>query len=327
MLESLTDRHMEVALSPRIKPETEPVVATRRGLLRLRPRVWIGLLLVLTLGICTHFLWKGIASTVARQPRYLISTENIHITPPPPWIRSDIKAEVIRDGGLVGTMSLLDPWETLSRRVREAFQFHPWVHSVERITKRPPLELEIELRYRRPIAAVESTDSDGIAFLPIDVHAVRLPEGDLSDAERRHLPRISGIAGRPLVGDKWQDMRVVGAAQLAASLADIWRQLHLVEILPSADPSSNEERLIYYFELVTTGGTRIVWGSAPGQDLPAGESPLAQKRQRLLEYGTQHGQLESIDGPARLDVRSELVVTPRTARGKAIQPSDATQKK
>src|SRR3712207_7788009 len=50
--------------------------------------------------------------------------------------RSDIKAEVIRDGGLAGTISVLDPWETLSRRIREGFEFHPWIQSVERITKR-----------------------------------------------------------------------------------------------------------------------------------------------------------------------------------------------
>ena len=68
-------------------------------------------------------------------------------------------------------------------------------------------------------------------FLPIDEHAVRLPEGDLSEAERRYLPRISGITGRPLVGDRWDDPRVVGGAKLAAQLADVWQKLRLVEII------------------------------------------------------------------------------------------------
>ena len=55
-------------------------------------------------------------------PQYQLTADNIHITPPPPWIRSDIKAEVLRDAGLVGTLSVLDDWATLltsrQRRVR-----------------------------------------------------------------------------------------------------------------------------------------------------------------------------------------------------------------
>jgi hypothetical protein len=45
-----------------------------------------------------------------------------------------------------------------------------------------------------------------------------------------------------------------------------------------------------------------------------GESPFDQKRKRLIDYANKQGKLESIDGPAVLDVRSQLVITPRTAR-------------
>jgi hypothetical protein len=79
---------------------------------------------------------------------------------------------------------------------------------------------------------------------------------------------------------------------------------------PQGDPPA------YTFEIITTGGTRIVWGAAPGEEASAGESPFDKKRRRLLDYAAQHGKLESIDGPASIDVRSELVVTPRTARRK-----------
>ena len=74
---------------------------------------------------------------------------------------------------------------------------------------------------------------------------------------------------------------------------------------------------MYTFEIITSGGTRIVWGAAPGQEASAGESAFDQKRKRLLDYAAQHGQLESIDGPAAIDVRSDLVVTPRTAQHEA----------
>jgi hypothetical protein len=117
----------------------------------------------------------------------------------------------------------------------------------------------------------------------------------------------------------------VGGAKLAAALANDWERLRLVEILCAANPSSDERERVYTFEMVTSGGTRIVWGVAPGQETSAGESPLDQKRKRLLEYAAQHGRLESIEGPAKLDVRSELVVTPRTARAKPAADAAITK--
>lgn len=287
------------------------------GWFKLRPRVWMLLLLLIALGVAAHFAWRHSAPVIARHPQYLLTAEGIHITPPPPWIRSDIKMRVLRDAGLIGTVSLLDDWDSLARRVKNAFEFHPWVASVERITKRPPTSLEIELKYRRPLAAVESGDANGVTFLPIDEQGVRLPEADLTDAERRYLPRISGVTGRPLVGDVWPDQRVIGGAKLVEALADTWRQLKLVEIIAAQRPPLNEAEPVYTFEMVTTGGTRIVWGAAPGQERSAGELSCDEKRKRLLDYSNQHGHLDSIDGPASIDVRSDLLVTPRTARRKA----------
>jgi hypothetical protein len=206
--------------------------------------------------------------------------------------------------------------------MKDAFELHPWVAAVERITRRLPSSLVVELKYRRPIAAVESSDPSGVMFLPIDDHAVRLPEGDLTETERRYLPRVSGITGRPRIGDVWDDPRVIGAARLAAQLADVWQQLRLVEIFADAANSTHDDKPLYTFEIVTTGNTRIIWGATPGQESSAGESPFNQKRQRLLDYAAQHGKLESIDGPAVLDIRSDVVVTPRTARKNA---ADAKQ--
>jgi hypothetical protein len=277
------------------------------------------------LGYGAHSLWQRAAPSIARQPQYLLNAEAIRITPPPPWIRADIRTEALGDAGLAGSISILDDWDTLSRRIKDAFEFHPWIESVERITKRLPNSLEVELKYRRPIAAVESSDAQGVNYLPIDEHAIRLPEADLSDAERRYLPRISGITGRPLVGDRWNDPRVVGGAKLAAALGDIWEQLRLVEILCPASPPPDKQGALYTFEIVTSGGTRIIWGVAPGQETLAREAPADQKRKRLLEYASQHGRLESIEGPEKLDVRAELIVTPRTARNQLVEEPAETK--
>jgi hypothetical protein len=297
----------------RTDPSQETAQPARSWRVLMRPRVWASLLGLLGLGFVAHAVWQSVGPHVTRHPQYRLTADTIHITPPPPWIRSDIKGEVLRDAGLEGTLSVLDEWPTFSRRIQEAFEFHPWVASVVRINRRLPSALEVELTYREPIAAVESSDGGSVALLPIDAAAIRLPEGDLSEIDRRYLPRISGISGRPLVGDAWSDPRVVGGAKIAAGLADVWQQLRLVDINANAQSPANGATMDYTFEIVTSGGTRILWGAPPGAEASAGESPFDVKRARLLEYATEHGHLETIDGPATLDVRNELVATPRTA--------------
>src|SRR3954447_86951 len=317
-----------VQMSPRIKPEPSATPLSRERLFRLRPRVWACLVILAGLGFGAHLLWRSTAPIVSRGPEYALTAEDIHITAPPAWIRSDIKSQALRDSGLTGTISLLDNWDILSHRVKEAFSLHPWVASVNRVARQLPASLDVDLTYRRPIAAVESSDPTGVMFLPIDENAVRLPEADLTEVERRYLPRISGITGRPQVGDGWNDPRVLGGARLAAQLFDVWQKLRLVEILANMPTTPRDEKLPCTFEIVTIGGTHIIWGTMPGQEPPGAESSFNEKRQRLLDYASQHGKLESIDGPAVLDVRSNLVITPRTAKNvPAASEADAIQTK
>jgi hypothetical protein len=314
---------------PRVAPEAPAKPAAPQGRrFRIRPRVWACLAILVGLGFAANLLWKQTGPAIARDPQYVLSADRIQISTPPPWIRSDVRSQLLRDSGIAGNVSVLEDWDTLVKRIKDAFELHPWVASVERITRKLPSSLVIEIKYRRPVAAVESSDAAGIMFLPVDDHAVRLPEGDLTETERRYLPRISGITGRPRIGDVWDDPRVVGGARLAAQLADVWQKLRLVEILASAQSAARENGQLYTFEIVTAGGTRIIWGATPGQESSAGDSPFDEKRQRLLDYAAQHGKLESIDGPAVLDVRSEIVVTPRTARkSKAAANKDETKTK
>jgi hypothetical protein len=304
-------------MSSKKKPPKPVASAGPRRFIRLRLRVWGCLAALAVCGVVGHFVWRHYAPVVARHPQYQLTADNVQISRPPAWIRCDVKAEILRDAGVTGTFSLLEDWDALCRRLTDASRFHPWVASVGPIHRRLPSTLEIELEYRQPVAAVESTDSSGVAFLPIDIQAVRLPEADIGEIDLRYLPRITGIAGRPLLGDTWRDERVTGGAKLAAALTDVWQQLRLVGIVPSSGLESHGGEKFYTFEIITSGGTRIVWGAAPGQEALAGESTGDVKRQRLLDFAAQNGRLDSIDGPALVDVRSELIVTPRTARRKS----------
>lgn len=307
------------------KPSKSASAAASQPIARIlwRPKLWGALALVASVGAAGNLAWKHYLPAIARHPQYQITAERIRITPPPPWIRADIKAEVLRDAGLAGKLSVIDGREQLQQRVRDAFAFHPWVAAVGAIKIDLPASLDIELEYRRPVAAVEAVDQATVSYLPVDAHGVRLPETDFSDYERRSLPRISGVTGVPSVGDRWADERVTNAADLAAKLADVWTQLRLVEIVPSLHAQVRGDASYFAFEIMTSGGTRIVWGAAPGREQDAAESPFEAKRKRLLEYAASHGQLDSIDGPASVDVRSDLVVLPRTAR----RPGNSDAKK
>src|SRR4051812_43537319 len=108
-------------MSPRIKPESSAIPLARERLFRFRPRVWACLAILIGLGFGAQLLWRSNAPSVVRAPEYALTPDRIHITPTPAWIHSDIKSQVLRDSGLIGTLSVLDDWDTLSRRIKEAF--------------------------------------------------------------------------------------------------------------------------------------------------------------------------------------------------------------
>src|SRR5262245_12157401 len=83
--------------------------------------------------------WQRWGRTVVTRPIYRLAAENIQITPAPNWIRSDIRAEVFCVGAL-NDLSVFDKDVTI--RVYQAFELHPWVAKVKRVSKRPPARLE-----------------------------------------------------------------------------------------------------------------------------------------------------------------------------------------
>ena len=315
---------------PRIKPESQPLPPPPQKRVSLSPAAWFGILVLVALGHRSPF--SVAPHRPANRPRSAVFA---HLPTAftsrrqPPWIRSDIKTQALATPDWSARFGARRLGYALARASKMRLSFIlGWPRS-SGSTRRLPSSLEVELEYRRPIAAVESSDRERRRYFCRSTSTpCGCPKATSREAERRYLPRISGVTGRPLVGDRWDDPRVVGGAKLAAQLADVWQKLRLVEIIATLQSSPHDEKPVYRYEIVTTGGTRIVWGMTPGEESSLGESPFVQKRQRLLDYAAQHGKLESIDGPAVLDVRSELVVTPRTARHKkAAQKDDATQTK
>jgi hypothetical protein len=255
-----------------------------------------------------YLAWTHVAPHLLAGSEFKLDPRQIDITPIPPWIHTDIRGEVVRDGSLDGQVSLLD--DQLAERIYKAFALHPWVAKVVRVTMGNPVK--VELVYRKPVCMVEVPGG----LYPIDDEAVLLPSRDFSPIEARKYPRLSGIqtVTEGPVGTRWQDVRVIGAAQLAAVLVEDWEMLGLHRIAPSVASSQLSAAGDVQFEIFSRKGSRVIWGVAPHVYHP-GEPTAAEKLARLKKYVADRGSLEGTKGPQDLDVRngSDIVATPRIA--------------
>jgi hypothetical protein len=257
-----------------------------------------------------YFLWEKFSGEVLSSQEYLVTPERVQISRPPAWIRSDIRAEVFRDASLDGPLSIMDP--DLAERIAGAFALHPWVARVVEVRKLAPARVEVDLIYRKPACMVLQAEGQ---LLPVDVEGVLLPADDFSPVEAVRYPRLEQIDSVPVgpPGTRWGDVGVTGGAQIAAAIGSAWHDLCLDRIVPSkvtgigyADGPT--------FELYTLGGSRYLWGRAPGTDVP-GEIPAAEKVARLINYKQEYGTLDGINGPQQLDIRSlrSMGTPPQTA--------------
>lgn len=240
---------------------------------------------------------------LSEQPEYQLSLDQIQVNVPPDWVPSTLTEEVLKGAPLPATVSVLDG--DLCRRIGTAFESHPWVAEVRSVQLTGEPAIRVVLEYRVPIAFVETPRG----FYPVDVHGVLLPPVDFSLNDTDRLPRIQGVNSVPsgIAGMVWQDVVVRSAARLAAILAPdqdmnrYWRRFGLRAIVaPPVDPATVSPRELT-FELVTDGGSRIIWGKPPGADDL--EPTAEQKIGRLEQYLSRFGDFDSPDGPYRIDIR------------------------
>jgi hypothetical protein len=248
-----------------------------------------------------------------------IGPEQVEITAQPPWIaQSDVRAEVFRNPTLDGPLSLPD--DDLAERISAAFLRHPWVAKVERVTKKFG-GVKVELVYRKPVCMVQVPGG----LQPVDAEGMLLPSVDFTSQEAARYPILLDVDRGPTVspGSRWGDTRVIGGAEIAAVLAEVWGPMRLRYIEPwaaypttalpagvdaMAAPTQLAGRAIEpFFTLVTHNKTRIAWGHAPSANA-LGEPPAADKVAWLKRYFATHD--DSLDGPEgkpqELDVRKAL---------------------
>ncbi|MCH7726142.1 MAG: hypothetical protein IH991_06645 [Planctomycetes bacterium] len=282
---------------PKIRRALSRMTSPFRG--RARHAVF-AVSLVAMVVIVADVLWQKFGTRILASSKYQISEATVVTTPPPSWIKSNVKAEVIRDGGLAD-LRIFD--KQVVTRVANAFTVHPWVEKVVRVRKQPE-KVVVELAYRQPVAFVEVTYGGSAGLVPVDPHGVLLPPSDFVTEDTQDYLRIAvvDLAMHGSLGTVWRDKRVAEAAQIASIWRSAWRKVDLYRVVcPQATKTTT-------YMLETRRGDRIIWGRPPGTEV-VGEATAARKIAQLVRYVQQDQAFQSASDPVQLDVRSGTVRT------------------
>ncbi|MEX0791609.1 MAG: hypothetical protein WD045_00630 [Pirellulaceae bacterium] len=261
-------------------------------------QLWLCVAVVAGFCIGSVALWNRHSERVADNDNFLLSAAEIRITQQPAWIHSDVRAESIAYGGLDEAIDIRD--RRLTERVATAFAAHPWIRQVHRVAKQYPAKVVVQVEYREPVAMVEVIYDGARSLQPVDAEGIVLPTEDFAASQVLKYPRVN--VGLQMTssdaGQKWGDARVTEAAEIASLLGAHWEELKLARIALS-DPSDSAEPA---FVLETIAGDRIIWGSAPGRELPQ-ETLAAQKVAVILDLATESAITQN-QPDSQLDLRT-----------------------
>ncbi len=281
-------------------PGTTTVSGRLRG---IRPsKIWWTTLLLALLFFGP--LLSSLVPDLSARDEYRITAEHIALTQGPAWIPEDLTRQVFESSGFIDDQLSLHE-STLSERIAAAFHTHPWVEKVISVRKSWPAHVQVTVLYRRPIALIRATDG----LYPVDRHGILLPASDFSREDLGKYPVIEGIDQAPVgrLGEAWGDPAVTEAARLAEVLMQKedegvwWERLRLQGIEIRSTESRKPDTM--QFELVTPGGSRILWGRSPSSTHP-GELDVHQKLDRLRELHFRYGSFDGPSGPWQIDIRS-----------------------
>ena len=193
------------------------------------------------------------------------------------------------------------------------------IEEVVRIQKTSS-NVEVELKYRKPVAMVEFGDKH---LLPVDRHGVILDGSEFQSKQVSDFLRISvhqPVGGQIITGQPWPDARVVAAAKVAGAWAtNRWKEIGLFRIVNHSPPTMKEDE-VGMFEIWTMNRTKVIWGSAMGQE-KNGEVAATQKIKALLDDIEQNGKLDSRRAKF-LDVREGNVKLIKSTMRRVSSPSN-----
>jgi hypothetical protein len=238
---------------------------------------------------------------------YRLDTTDITIPDPPRWVPANLVEQVVQRAGLADDVFVLD--EKLAERIALAFEQHPWVDGNATVRISVPAKIEVDFKYRQAVAMVAIGDG----YYPVDGSGSLLPPADFPPSDVGLYPVIQGMHTTPDVGtgEKWGDPRIVGAARLAVVLFPHWADwsLQAIEVPPRDSREMDYENMI--FTITTEGGSRIIWGRAPGHDHPL-EITEEQKIGRVKEFLAKG---KTFDGAWEININHLMEISRRPLDG------------
>lgn len=282
----------------------------RRRIAVVAPLSVLGALSLIS--VCFH---RYTAPRLQSWPEYELTPERWEVTQRPNWIRRDVVREAVNLGDL-HQLSLLDP--QLAEKTSRAFLLCSWVKEVNRVEKRYPAKVRVDVTYRKPVAMVEGVDDqmeeEGVPYFPVDESGVLLPTSDFSKIDLGHYPRICipNVSLQGPAGASWGDPRIEQAARIAGAILEHYQDwgIDRIEMVPSpADGFGGKGPFLY--RLVTPRGLVIDFGHAPGLEDSA-EPTVGQKIRWLIDYKQKNGKLSDLDAGLLVDLRNigGIVVKP-----------------
>ncbi|MAG92396.1 MAG: hypothetical protein CMJ48_01410 [Planctomycetaceae bacterium] len=295
-------------MAPRSKSSPQSV-ALHRGLgarvlsAVFRPKQLL-LLAVAVLGVVLIPTLLRSLPDLRDRPEYRLKAMDIVVSDLPLWVPQDLVERAVRSAGLAGELSVMDA--NVVEEVAEAFRLQPWVARVDAVVKSVPARIEVELTFRRPVAMVQVENG----MYPVDGEGILLPPTDFSVADTQQFPLIMNVRSTPQgpAGTNWGDAAVLGAASLAEQLSSEWNDLRLdaIWVTPHSNENANIDDLT--FELISPGGSHILWGRFPDTKHP-GELTVEQKIGRLRKVLSERGSFDSPNGPYEIDIRHWLEIS------------------
>src|SRR5262249_5065966 len=148
---------------------------------RMRGLLLAGLVLLVGAGallVSLHTFGDKLRASLRGEARYQVEFTAIVCEAPPALTRENFLTEVQYLAEMPDHFRILE--RELNARLAEGFRRHPWVAKVESVEIQPAPRVQVRLRFRQPVLAVQTddkvrvVDSDGV-LLPLGTSAKGMP--------------------------------------------------------------------------------------------------------------------------------------------------------
>jgi hypothetical protein len=199
---------------------------------------------------------------------------------PPAWVNEDLLASLQRNAlrDVIGDPFLQSDLEHIQFTLTES----GWFDEIKQVRRLSATHVEVDARFSRPFAVVR----DGVGDHLIDPVGTLLPHV-YETGGARGFTVITGAAfdRPPRPGRQWDGSDITAAL----------RVLRLIDRKPWRDQVAaidvRDYAAVESIVLVTNHGSRIVWGSAPGEE-PPGEASAERKISYLDHHVEQMGRID-----------------------------------